>query len=65
MSYFDSGDRPTRFPVDGIGLRGYWARRDVCPECGGDLDIGWECNDCGYDAMPDARPDANQEAPKP
>lgn len=24
---------------------------DVCPKCGGELDTGWECNDCGYDAM--------------
>ena len=25
---------------------------DVCPECGGELDTGWECNGCGYDAQP-------------
>jgi hypothetical protein len=25
---------------------------DLCPECLGDLDTGWECNKCGYDAMP-------------
>ncbi len=49
--------RPTEFPIVGIGLRGYWARRDVCPECGGELDTGWECNSCGYDAAPDAQPD--------
>lgn len=23
-----------------------------CPMCLGDLDTGWECNSCGYDAMP-------------
>ncbi len=23
-----------------------------CPECGGCLDTGWECTDCGHDAMP-------------
>lgn len=23
---------------------------DVCPKCLGELDTGWECNDCGYDA---------------
>ena len=23
-----------------------------CPRCRGDLDTGWECTDCGYDAMP-------------
>lgn len=26
---------------------------DRCPECGGELDTGWECNDCGFDAMPE------------
>jgi tRNA(Ile2) C34 agmatinyltransferase TiaS len=25
---------------------------DMCPKCGGELDTGWECNRCGYDAMP-------------
>ena len=24
--------------------------KDICPRCRGDLDTGWECNDCGYDA---------------
>jgi|HubBroStandDraft_1064217.scaffolds.fasta_scaffold353041_3 hypothetical protein len=27
---------------------------DMCPKCGGELDTGWECNKCGYDAMPHA-----------
>ena len=25
---------------------------DVCPKCLGELDTGWECNDCDYDARP-------------
>lgn len=25
---------------------------DMCPKCGGNLDTGWECTRCGYDAMP-------------
>lgn len=26
---------------------------DFCPKClVGELDTGWECNSCGYDAMP-------------
>jgi hypothetical protein len=26
---------------------------DKCPRCFvGELDTGWECNNCGYDAMP-------------
>lgn len=26
--------------------------QDKCPRCGGELDTGWECNDCCYDARP-------------
>ena len=48
-------------PIIGVGLRGYWARRDVCPECGGNLDTGWECNMCGYDAKPDAHPEKSPQ----
>ena len=25
---------------------------DRCPNCLGELDTGWECNSCGYDAKP-------------
>lgn len=25
--------------------------QDICPKCGGELDTGWECNDCGFDAI--------------
>jgi hypothetical protein len=25
--------------------------QDRCPKCKGELDTGWECNDCGFDAM--------------
>ena len=28
------------------------AAGDTCPRCLGELDTGWECNDCGYDARP-------------
>jgi len=27
------------------------AKQDICPKCGGELDTGWECNKCGFDAM--------------
>lgn len=26
------------------------AREDICPRCLGELDTGWECTQCGYDA---------------
>jgi hypothetical protein len=26
---------------------------DLCPECGGPLDTGWECLGCGFDAQPE------------
>jgi tRNA(Ile2) C34 agmatinyltransferase TiaS len=41
---------PARAPVHRRSL----ARRDICPECGGSLDTGWECNDCQYDAKLEA-----------
>lgn len=31
----------------------YWqhaVKQDQCPRCGGELDTGWECNLCEYDA---------------
>lgn len=28
------------------------AEDDVCPRCLGELDTGWECDKCGYDAEP-------------
>lgn len=31
---------------------------EKCPKCGGGLDTGWECNDCGYDAAWAAEPDS-------
>lgn len=37
-------------------LRRALARQDICPECRGALDTGWECNDCGYDAREEAYP---------
>lgn len=30
------------------------AEADICPECGGELDTGWECTRCGYDAITEA-----------
>ena len=27
---------------------------DKCPECNGELDTGWECNACGFNAKPEA-----------
>lgn len=31
--------------------------RDKCPKCGGELDTGFECNDCGFDALPFLTPE--------
>lgn len=50
------------FPIQSPALRRICARDDErCPECGGPLDTGWECNDCGFDAMPEAYPQDRQE----
>ncbi len=27
------------------------AKNDICPKCDGELDTGWECNQCGFDAQ--------------
>lgn len=40
------------FPVQSHIVRREMAKDDVCPECGGALDTGWECTDCSFDAMP-------------
>lgn len=41
-----------RYPIRSIAVRKWTAMQDKCPECGGALDTGWECNDCGFDALP-------------
>jgi len=45
------------FPVKNGSLRKALAAKDnICPECGSELDTGWECNNnaCRYDAQSDA-----------
>lgn len=44
----DSGPFPELDP----GKRKRLVNNDICPECGGSLDTGWECNACGFDALP-------------
>jgi hypothetical protein len=40
-------------------------KEDRCPKCGGELDTGWECNQCGFDAVPIAeREDAGKHLPE-
>lgn len=36
-----------------------------CPKCGGELDTGWECNSCDFDARPIALGWPSQEDPRP
>lgn len=43
------------FPVRHEHLQKQCVSEDRCPECGGELDTGWECNGCGFDARPIAR----------
>lgn len=45
-----------QWPVTSPAVRQQVAREDVCPECGGELDTGWECNRCGFDAKPLVNP---------
>jgi tRNA(Ile2) C34 agmatinyltransferase TiaS len=48
--------RETEFPIKNPAVRRLFARDDKCPECGGELDTGWECTDCEYDARDEAYP---------
>jgi len=32
-----------------------------CPECAEDLDTGWECSECGYDARSIAYPQGRSD----
>lgn len=52
------------FPVRSPELRKYWVDQEQCPECGGALDTGWECNDCGFDAQWIAYPQSERERDK-
>lgn len=46
--------RESNYPLRSKELREHWiVERDQCPECGGSLDTGYECNNCGYDAKPE------------
>jgi uncharacterized protein (DUF983 family) len=44
---------PIVYPLGNIGGRQEHIVNDRCPECGGYLDTGWECNACGFDAKPE------------
>lgn len=50
--------------INDPGYRKQVVNEDICPECGGDLDTGWECNDCGYDAKPEAYTDLDRARDK-
>lgn len=43
----------TDYPIKNATLRHAEVKQDRCPECGGELDTGWECNDCGADCKLD------------
>jgi hypothetical protein len=46
-----TGASMSTYPLQDQRERVAAAKNDKCPECGGELDTGWECNDCGFDAM--------------
>ena len=58
---WDNATYPLRYP----GIRRACAHDDRCPECGGELDTGWECNSCGYDAKDEATADLWMGSPMP
>lgn len=46
-SYLDAKERRARAAWNTAEAM---VKRNICPMCGGSLDTGWECNDCGHDA---------------
>lgn len=58
MSKFETGEpmRYDRVPAITVRQQREAAiEKDQCPECGGELDTGWECNSCGFDALPELK----------
>lgn len=54
------------WPVTSPAVRIMLAREDTCPDCGGELDTGWECSACGFDAFDLAYPGyLRDRAPEP
>ncbi len=43
----------TVFPETRTEIRELLIENCVCPECGKELDTGWECNSCKFDAYPE------------
>lgn len=39
------------FPVASPAVRHNLLTEDMCPDCGNDLDTGWECLDCQFDGL--------------
>lgn len=43
-----------RSPSERPKTRAQLILNDQCPECQQELDTGWECLSCGFDARPEA-----------
>ena len=43
-------------------IREHLINQDICPECRGEFDTGWECNDCGFDGMAELKASPAWEA---
>jgi len=52
------------YPVKSPAVRAQVAKDNLCPECGGELDTGWECLDCGFDAQWLAYPENQRKIDK-
>ena len=45
-----------QYPVKSPALRRHLMKHDgLCPECGGDLAVGYECNECDFDGYEEMR----------
>lgn len=44
-----------QWPVQSKAIRLEMIKQGKCTECGGELDTGFECNDCNHDALEEAQ----------
>lgn len=65
MDHRKRHDQFQRFPEHDPGSRKRLINNDVCPECGGELDTGFECSFCAFDAIEDAYTELDRQREGP
>lgn len=67
MSLFPFGLTVESFPIQSPALRRILLNEPhgICPECGQQVDTGWECTECGFDGRDEAYPPERRATPSP